>query len=252
MVSKLDIDIPVYNEGENIVSTLRAIAREVRTPARVLLIYDDADDNTLAAVKKHRNEFGTLNVELLQNKNHGAHAAVMTGFASASAPYVVMFPADDDYNPAILDAMVARGQEGADIVCASRFMPGGSMVGCPALKAVLVRSGNWLLHHVARIPTRDASNGFRFFSRRVIAEIPIESSTGFCYSIEYLVKAHRLGWRIDEVPAQWFERKSGKSRFKVLRWLPAYLRWCGYALGTVVRRWARAGRTSAQRDGSGP
>ena len=168
----------------------------------------------------------------------------MTGFAASKAPFVLMFPADDDYNAGILDAMVARGKDGADIVCASRFMPGGSMVGCPALKAVLVRAGNWSLHHVARIPTRDASNGFRLFSRRAIEEIEIESTTGFCYSIEYLVKAHRLGWRIDEVPAQWFERRSGKSRFKVLRWLPAYLRWCWYAFVTAAIQSAPAKRIS--------
>ncbi len=208
----------------------------MRTRARVLLIYDSSEDNTLAAVEAHRAEFAGLNIEFRQNKSRGAHAAVMTGFAASRAPYVIMFPADDDYNAGILDAMVARGKDGADIVCASRFMPGGSMVGCPALKAVLVRAGNWFLHRVARIPTRDASNGFRLFSRRAIEGIEIESTTGFCYSIEYLVKAHRLGWRIDEVPAQWFERRSGKSRFKVLRWLPAYLRWCWYAFVTAVRQ----------------
>ena len=45
--------------------------------------------------------------------------------------------------------------------------PGGDMVGCPLLKAMLVRSANFTLHHLARVPTRDASNGFRLFSRRV-------------------------------------------------------------------------------------
>jgi hypothetical protein len=46
------------------------------------------------------------------------------------------------------------------------------------------------------------------------------------------VKAHRLGWPIAEVPAQWFERQHGQSRFRVLRWIPAYLRWYFYALAT--------------------
>jgi len=110
------------------------------------------------------------------------------------------------------------------------------MVGCPWLKAVLVRSANFTLYHVARVPTRDASVGFRLFSRRVIEQIAIESDRGFCYSIELLVKCHRLGWKIAEVPAQWFERKHGESRFRVLRWLPAYLRWYGYAYATTFLR----------------
>jgi dolichol-phosphate mannosyltransferase len=125
---------------------------------------------------------------------------------------------------------------GCDIVCPSRFMPGGAMVGCPLLKAVLVRSGNFTLRHLARVPTSDASNGFRLFSRRVIRHIVVESREGFCYSIELLVKTHRLRWRIGEVPVRWFERRHGASRFRVLRWLPAYLRWYGYAFATTWLR----------------
>ena len=42
-----------------------------------------------------------------------------------------------------------------------------------------------------------------------------------------------MGWRVAEVPALWFERKHGTSRFKVLKWLPAYLRWYAYAFATT-------------------
>jgi dolichol-phosphate mannosyltransferase len=47
------------------------------------------------------------------------------------APFAVVLPADDDYNAGIIDALVARVDSGCDIVCASRFIAGGSMVGCP-------------------------------------------------------------------------------------------------------------------------
>jgi Oxidoreductase family, NAD-binding Rossmann fold/Oxidoreductase family, C-terminal alpha/beta domain len=90
-----------------------------------------------------------------------------------------------------------------------------------------------LIHHVARVPTHDPSNGFRLFSRRVLETIPIELKVGFAYSIELLVKCHRLGWKIGEVPVSWYERKSGQSRFRVLRWLPQYLRWFLYAFATM-------------------
>ena len=108
---ELDIVIPVYNEGKNIVATLRAIDREVRTRARVLLIYDRPDDNTFAAVEAHRGEFADLTIEFLANKSRGAHAAVMTGFSASKAPHVLMFPADDDYNACILDTMLARAKD---------------------------------------------------------------------------------------------------------------------------------------------
>lgn len=245
---RIDIVIPVYNEGGNILRTLQALARGVTTPFRVLICYDREDDDTLPAIRDNRDALGGIAVDFVRNQGRGAHGAVVSGFAASRAAYAIVFPADDDYNAAILDAMVREADSGCDIVCASRFMPGGSMVGCPWLKAVLVRSANFTLRHLARLPTRDASNGFRLFSRRVMDEIAIESDRGFCYSIELLVKCHRLGWRIGEVPARWFERTHGSSRFQVLKWLPHYLRWYSYAFATTyLRRSARDVRMSKAR-----
>ncbi len=236
MTAQLDIVIPVYNEGENIVTVLGALAREVKTPSRVLICYDHEADDTLPAVRGNPGAHAGLPVEFVRNRSRGAHAAVMAGFAASTAPLIVVYPADDDFNPGILDNMVGLARQGNDIVCASRFMPGGTMQGCPWLKAALVRTAAFTLHHLARLPTHDPTSGFRLFSRRAIERIAVESDQGFCYSIELLVKAHRLGWRIGEVPALWFERKHGTSRFRVLKWLPAYLRWYGYAFATTVLR----------------
>jgi dolichol-phosphate mannosyltransferase len=118
----------------------------------------------------------------------------------------------DPPNVGILHAMVHQADAGFDIVCASLLMPGGSMIGCPWLKAALARIGKFTLYHLAQLPTRDAGNGFRLFSR-------LESDRGFCYSIELLVKCRRLDWRIGEVPDQWSERAHSASRFQVVKWL---------------------------------
>ncbi len=245
---RLDVIIPVYNEGANILRTLQSIVRAVKTPLRVLICYDREDDDTLPAIRNNRDALGALSIEFVRNRGRGVHGAVLTGFTASAAPFALVGMADDDYNAGIIDAMVAQAETGCDIVCASRFMPGGSMVGCPWLKAVLVRAGNFTLYHLGRLPARDASNGFRLFSRRVVDEIAVESDRGFCYSIELLVKCHRLGWRIGEVPAQWFERAHGSSRFQVIGWLPAYLRWYLYAFATTyLRRPARTVRLQTSR-----
>jgi dolichol-phosphate mannosyltransferase len=236
MTPELDIVIPVYNEGSQIVAVLAALTRAVKTPARVLICYDHAEDDTLPAIRANPQAYAGLPVELVRNTGRGAHGAIMTGFAKSTAPFILMFPADDHINAPMLDRMVDLARSGCDIVCASRFMPGGAMVDCPWLKTVLVRSANFTLHHLARLPTTDASNGFRMFSRQAIDGIAVESSEGFCYSIELLVKAHRLGWKIAEVPVTWIERQDGRTRFKVIRWLPAYLRWYFYAFATTFLR----------------
>jgi glycosyltransferase involved in cell wall biosynthesis len=236
MMQRLDIVIPVYNEGKNILATLAELRAHVRTPSRILICYDRPDDDTLAVVKANAGAVEGLTVEFVLNRGRGVHGAVLSGFAASQAPFVLVYPADDDFNGAIIDEMVKKGGEGADIVCASRFIPGGCMVGCPWLKAALVRAAAFTLYHVARLPTHDATSGFRLFSRRVINGIVVESDRGFCYSIELLVKCHRLGWPVAEVPAKWFERKQGQTRFRVLHWLPAYLRWYGYAFATTFLR----------------
>jgi glycosyltransferase involved in cell wall biosynthesis len=205
-----------------------------------LICYDREDDNTLPAIRNNRESFSSLTIEFVRNRGRGAHGAVLTGFSASTAPFILVFPADDDFNAGSIDAMVAEATKGCDIVCASRFMAGGSMVGCPWLKAALVRAASFTLYYVARLPTHDASSGFRLFSRRVLDEIEIESERGFCYSIELLVKCHRLHWRIGEVPAQWFERTRGASRFQVIKWLPDYLRWYIYAFATTYLRRAAA------------
>ncbi|HLY98918.1 MAG TPA: glycosyltransferase family 2 protein [Candidatus Angelobacter sp.] len=229
----LDIIIPVYNEGSNILRTLQALADHVNGCYRVLICYDFEEDNTLSAIRSHG---GFSGIEFIRNTGRGAHQAIMTGFQYSTADCVLVYPADDDYNAGIVDAMLNKALQGNDIVCASRFIAGGSMVGCPWMKAFLVRSAAFTLHYFAGMPARDPSNGFRMFSRRLLDRIQIESTRGFTYSIELLAKCHRLRWPMAEVPAQWQERVHGQSRFRVLRWLPAYLRWYFYIFGTTFLR----------------
>jgi dolichol-phosphate mannosyltransferase len=233
-MAELDIVIPVYNEGEALAPVLDSLKQHVRTPFRVLVCYDRDDDITLPVVARYAS--AGMNIAPVKNTGTGVFGAIVTGFDMSTAPAVLMIPADDDYNAPVVDDMVRRIHDGADLVCPSRFMPGGAMVGCPWVKAAIVRASAFVLHHVARLPTHDPSNGFRMFSRRVLREIPLESTRGFTYSIEYLVKCDRLGWRIEEVATKWYERKVGKSRFKVLTWLPDYLTWFLYPFGTRVLR----------------
>ena len=122
---------------------------------------------------------------------------------------------------------------GADIVVASRFINGGSMKNCPLLKSIIVRLASSTLFFLSSIPVRDASNGFRLFSKKILNLIKIESRVGFAYSLELLVKCDRLKMKILEIPSQWEERSEGQSRFKVFKWLPQYFKWYIYGLTTT-------------------
>ncbi len=234
-MADLDIIIPVYNEDREIVGTLETLAQHVKVPFRVLLCYDDDDDRTLPVAAAYARASG-LAIDFVKNTGAGVHAAIMAGFRASDAPAAMLMPADDRYNAASIDRMFELFRGGCDVVCASRFIPGGCMKRCRLLKATLVRATAFTLYHFARLPARDPTNGLRLYSRRVLQSVPIESTMGFTHSIELLVKCHRLAWKIGEVPSVWIERQRGGSRFRVFRWAPAYLRWYWYAFQTTYFR----------------
>jgi hypothetical protein len=108
-------------------------------------------------------------------------------------------------------------------------MPGGRQIGGGALKKTLSRLAGLSLHF-AGFPVHDATNAFRAYRREVLKSFEIESHGGFEYSLELTAKAHAAGFRVVEVPTHWQDRSVGQSRFRLLRWLPRYIRWYLYAL----------------------
>ena len=76
MTPELDIVIPVYNEGRNIVAVLGALKRAVATPARVLICYDHAEDDTLPAIRANPQAHAGLPLEFVYNARPGVHGAV--------------------------------------------------------------------------------------------------------------------------------------------------------------------------------
>ena len=235
-MSVLDVDIviPVFNEGENIIKSMRAIREQVKSDYRILICYDSKEDPTLEILAKF--DLISENVLLVENLFRGVHGAIRSGFKESNANAVITFMADDDYNAGLIDKMIDEFKKGNEIVAPSRFIQGGIFSGCPWLKRIIVIMTSWSMHSLAGIPVHDATNGFRLFSRRLLENCPLESTEGFTYSVELLVKCHRLGWKMTEVPAKWFERTLGKSRFRLFGWANAYLHWYWYAFGTRYLR----------------
>jgi hypothetical protein len=136
--------------------------------------------------------------------------------------------------------------EGADVVSGSRYMRGGCQRGGPLVKRLLSRLAGLSLHYVAGLPTHDATTNFRAYSRRFLESVPVESQHGFEVALELTTKAHRYGFTVDEIPSSWDDRSAGESKFDLVAWLPAYLRWYGRAMwAPMLRRLAWAGVPAA-------
>ena len=227
----LEIIVPVFNEGEKILKLMKNFESNIDTDFRVLFCFDDDTDNLF----NYKDELSKFKFEIIfiKNPNKGPLSAIKEGFLKGNSDCVIVYPADDFLNFNILNKMYQDFLEGSHIVVASRFIKGGSMNNCPLLKSILVRMASYSLYYLSSVPVKDASNGFRLFSRKLLNEVKIESKVGFAYSLELLAKCNRLKYKISEVPAKWEERSEGQSRFKIIKWLPQYLRWYIYGLLTT-------------------
>jgi glycosyltransferase involved in cell wall biosynthesis len=238
---ELTVVMPVWNEGERVVPTLRAFEAAVHLPFELLVVHDTPEDTTVPVVERlateipglraHRNELG-----------RGVLNAMKAGIAAARAPYVLITMADGSDDYANVDRMVDLARDGADIVAASRYMRGGRQLGGPPLKRLLSRTAGLTLHWFAGVSIHDATNNFKLYSRRFLDATTIESDAGFELALELAVKATLQGRRLSEVPTTWRDRTGGESRFRLRKWLPHYLRWYRAAFTGHLRHSLRSRR----------
>ncbi|HPY89508.1 MAG TPA: glycosyltransferase family 2 protein [Lentisphaeria bacterium] len=227
----LSVVIPVYNEGEHIAATLESLVPNIPADSQVMVVYDFDGDNTIPVVQRIRDAL-PCKVTLLKNDlGRGVLNALKAGFAAATGRFVFVMMADLSDPPEIIPVMLDKAEkENLDVVCASRFMPGGTHEGGPWLKNLLSKTAGLSLWYLTSMPTHDATNNFKLYSRKFLDSVTIESQGGFEIALELTVKAWQNGWNVGEVPSSWKERSSGKSNFRLWKWLPYYLKWYFKAL----------------------
>jgi len=227
--------IPVYNEPDNIETTLRSLRQHVQAAHDILVVYDFDEDTTVPVIRALQPDMPE--VRLLRNElGRGVLNAMKAGIAEASAPFVVVSMADgsDDYRD--VDGMVALAHDGAAVVAASRYMKGGAQVGGPRLKGLMSRAAGLSLYYLGGVPTHDATNNFKLYSRDFLDSVTIESEGGFELALELTVKATLMGRTVAEVPTTWQDRAAGESNFELRAWLPRYMRWYGVLFASRIKR----------------
>jgi dolichol-phosphate mannosyltransferase len=226
----LHIVCPVYHEQDNILALWREMELHFSFPFLAHFVYDSPDDPTVPVLRtlqdRHKSQ-----IDLLINPPGGALSALKAGIAHSppGVPVLIMM-ADLSDDLAIVPTMMAAWERGAKVVVASRYMDGGRQIGGPLIKRWMSALAGKSLYWLGRLPVHDATNNFRLNDSDLLHSISIQSRMGFELAIELTVKAHRAGHPIVEVPATWRDRTAGTSRFRLLKWLPQYLRWYLYAL----------------------
>lgn len=227
----ITIIIPVKNEEDSIIKNLELLRNLVIIPHYVILVDGCSIDNTFnlvtSYIKKNREILirPTKNIRIIRtppNKS-GFKDSIDLGIKAAATDIVVVMMGDLCDDPKTINKMYDKLQSGYDIIVGSRYMPGGNKIAEPKIQGFLSRTVNKTLHTLTGIPIHDVSNPFRMYKKKLYSEIKTMSK-GNEIPIEILFKAHIDGARIAEVPTTWRGRKSGKSKFKLLKVIPGYAR----------------------------
>jgi dolichol-phosphate mannosyltransferase len=204
--------VPTYNERDRLAELVRSLfdAVEAQGLALELVIVDDNSPDGTGQIaddlaKSHR-------IRVIHRAGKlGLGTAVVEGFAVASAEVVGVMDADFSHPPALVPRMLAAMQANdADLVVASRYVPGGSTPNWPMRRRMLSRLACLLARPLS--PIRDAASGF-FLIRASIARRVTIKAGGFKICLELLVR----GWptRILEVPYRFDDRELGESKMSV-------------------------------------
>ena len=96
----------------------------------------------------------------------------------------------------------------------SRYVRGGGVENWTLSRKVISRGGCLYAQTVLGLPYRDLTGGFKCFRRRVLETIDLDAidTKGYGFQIEMTYRAHKLGFRIVELPIIFVDRKVGESK----------------------------------------
>jgi|SRR5450755_123565 dolichol-phosphate mannosyltransferase len=244
----MSVIMPAYHEGALIIDVLDRLFESIRLSCEVLVIVDSASDPTLPVIERYADKEPRLEC-LINTYGRGPANAIRFGMDAARADVIVVTMADGCDDSRQVDDLARLVERGVAVAAASRYMAGGQQVGGPLIKGLLSRSAGWSLHLLARTGTRDATNSFKAYATTFARSVGIDSRHGFEIGIELTAKAKRLRLPVAEIPTIWLDRAAGVSSFKVIQWIPRYLRWYWFSFGprlTVEQVRARAGAPEAR------
>lgn len=207
--------LPAYNEAESLpplLHKLQATMSEIGAAWRVVIVNDGSKDETTGVLEPYR---PAVPIDIVAHKyNRGLGETIRDGLehiAERAHPddVIIRMDCDDTHEPRYIPSMLAKLNEGHEVVLTSRFQPGGGQVGLTAWRAFLSYTANLLFKLWFPITgVREYSCGYRAYRASLIQDalavfgnkfIDLKG-LGFTGTLEKLVKCRMLGARIAEVP----------------------------------------------------
>jgi dolichol-phosphate mannosyltransferase len=205
--------VPTYNEA----GSLPALLEEVLVgPLHVLVVDDNSADGTAAAVRAHP-LFNRRVFLLARSAKLGLGSAYRDGFRWAlDRDYTAVLEMDADlsHDPQDVPRLLAALEAGADIAIGSRYLDGVSVVNWPLHRLALSKGAGLYTHVVTGLDLTDPTSGFKAIRREVLEALDWNdiNAEGYGFQIALHYFADRAGFRLDEIPIVFTERRSGQSK----------------------------------------
>jgi dolichol-phosphate mannosyltransferase len=233
--------LPAYEEARNLPPLLEGLRSTLAAwpggapSCRVVVVDDGSTDGTAEAARS----VSGLDLEVLVHEtNRGLGAAMRTGIEhvlahAADDDLLVALDADNTHPTSLLPAMVAKAEQGASLVIASRFQPGARVQGLDLLRRLVSRAASWLLR-VLFPGARDYTCGYRCYRVGLLRWGAARygrdflNQRGFSVMVDLLLKLRRRAGRIQEVPLLLrYDLKQGASKMKLVQTAVTTLRLLG-------------------------
>lgn len=230
--------IPTYNERESLADTVRRVRAAV--PEASVLVVDDSSPDGTGALADELAAADEAVVVLHRTAKNGLGAAYLEAFGWAlerGFDPIVQLDADGSHLPEQLPRLLAalEGADAAgpaDVVIGSRWIPGGAIEHWPRHRELLSRWGSAYARAALRLPTRDATAGYRVFRAEALRRLRLEDvhTRGYGFQVDMLWHARNAGLTIVEVPVTFVERTRGRSKMSPAIVIEAMLRVTAWGL----------------------
>jgi dolichol-phosphate mannosyltransferase len=219
-MSRVYVTVPTYNERENIsklIPTLFRVFQESGIDGCVLVVDDSSPDGTGEVVEALSREHRNIRV-IHRNGKLGLGSAYKDAFREAlmdaDTEFVVEMDADLSHDPIYLPAILQGAQRSGGVGLGSRYIKGGRIIGWSMRRKVVSWGANLLTRVILGLPVKDATSGYRAFTRNALSKIGYADAgtKAYAFQVEILYRCSQQNLSIEEVPITFYERQLGKSK----------------------------------------
>ncbi len=210
----LSIVVPAYNEAKRISPTLQSIIEFVehqRIHAEVLVVDDGSTDNTHAIVREFECRCPFVR-QIKFPSNMGKGAAVRSGMLKSCGQFVLFTDADGASPIGEVAKLLEKVTAGFDVAIGSRVSVSGSThVEKIWYRHIFAKTFSFMVRLTIFPNIRDTQCGFKIFTREACDAIfQRQQLNGFAFDLEVLQLAKVLGFKIAEVPINWYDVEGSK------------------------------------------